>query len=156
MKERTKWNELTTRRQEILETVEEEIPDDTFACSELNSHLTDPTTTTTLNKLAGNDNYLRRWPGGSSMLLAIIPDGDNEPAFRLSGQEELAQKMVNREGLSLDPTDTNWRSNAERQQFQDKFNSRASAVKLRATWTRNKYRLNKDARYEVRANGKEE
>jgi len=153
MTQRTNWENLTTRRQEVVETVEEEIPDDTFACSELNRHLDDSTTTRTLNKLARNDDYLRRWPGGSSMLLAIIPDEDNDAAFRLSAQVRLARKMVDREDLSLDPADVDWRSNSERKRFENKFNSQATEVELRATWTRNKYRLKDDARYEIRANG---
>ena len=153
MIQRTNWENLTTRRQEILATVEEEIPDDTFACSELNNHLDETTTTRTLNKLARTDDYLRRWPGGSSMLLAIIPGKDNEASFRLSAQEGLAQKMVDREGLSLDPSSVDWRSNSERRRFADEFNNRATEVELLATWTRNKYRLKEDARYEVRANG---
>lgn len=154
MTQRTNWENLTSRRQEILETVEEEIPDGTFACSELNNHLDDNTTTRTLNKLSRKDDYLRRWPGGSSMLLAIIPGEDNAASFRLSAQERLAQKMVDREGLSLDPSGLDWRNNSERRRFADEFNSRATEVELRATWTRNKYRLKEDARYEVRANGK--
>jgi hypothetical protein len=86
------------------------------------------------------------------MLLAIIPSADNRTAFRLSAQESLAQQMVNKEGISLNPTTVNWVDRAQRQQFAEEFNLRASSVELNSTWTRNKYRLKDDARYVVRAN----
>ncbi|KPN29965.1 hypothetical protein SY89_00685 [Halolamina pelagica] len=85
------------------------------------------------------------------MLLAVIPGDDNKAKFRLSGQEKLAQQMVNKEGLSLNPSKVNWASNSERNNFQSKFNARASSVELRATWTRNKYRLRDKPRYIVRS-----
>jgi hypothetical protein len=148
----TNWNDLSSRRQTLLIHIEGVYPSDTFACSQLNSHLTRGTTTGTLNNLAQEDDYLRRWSGGSSMLLAIIPSADNRTAFRLSAQESLAQQMVNKEGISLNPTTVNWVDRAQRQQFAEEFNLRASSVELNSTWTRNKYRLKDDARYVVRAN----
>ena len=148
---RTPWDDLTSRRQDILTRIEDVYPSETFACGELNSHLTTDTTTGTLNDLAREDDYLRRWPGGSAMLLAIIPTDDNQTAFRLSAQETLAQRMVEREGLSLDPTTVNWADKDQRQRFTEEFNHRASDVALNSTWTRNKYRLKNDARYVVRS-----
>ncbi|ELY85784.1 hypothetical protein [Natrinema altunense] len=151
MTEFTNWTNLTTRRKELLEAIEKNFPDQTFACSELNDALSDATTTRTLNKLCREDNYLRRFPGGNSMLIAQIPGDDNNTAFRLASQEDLAQRMADREGISLDASDYDWIQDAQRQNFASKFNSRSSTVELIPTWTRNKYRLKKATRYEVRA-----
>lgn len=147
----TDWSNLTTRRQALLEAVEENYPDQTFACSELNDHLSDDTTTRTLNKISRQDNYLRRYPGGNSMLIALIPGDDNSTAFRLSSQESLAQRMADREGLSMDASSFDWSNDGERQKFASEFNSSSVEVDLRATWTRNKYRLKDDTRYTIRS-----
>jgi len=85
------------------------------------------------------------------MLLAIIPTKDNRTAFRLSAQESLAQQMVDKEGLSLDPSTVNWADKNQRQRFAERFNTLATSVDLNSTWTRNKYRLKENARYVIRA-----
>lgn len=147
----TDWASLTTRRKELLEAIEENFPNQTFACSELNDHLSNATTTQTLNKLCWEDNYLRRFPGGNSMLIARIAGDDNNTAFRVASQENLAQRMADRESIPLDASDYDWTQDAQRQKFASAFNTRSATVELIPTWTRNKYRLKEMTRYEVRA-----
>lgn len=149
----TDWEELTSRRREILATAAGHFPDETFACGELNSHLADDTTTRTLNKLAREDEYLRRYPGGSTMLLAVLEDvGETDAEFTLSSMERLAQKMVNREGLPLDPSSVDWSRKTERFAFVNEFNTRADDTRLRATWTRNKYEFQNGTLHVVEEN----
>lgn len=148
----TDWTDLTTRRQTILKTAEDEFGDDTFARGELNRHLSEPTTTQTLNKIAQEDGYLRRFPGGSSMLLALNPTDRDRTAFGPAQEEDLAKRMVRQEGLPLDAESVNWADNDDRESFVDQFNKLSVTVDLEATWTRNKYRLKDEARAIIRRN----
>lgn len=142
----TDWDDLTAKRQDVLDTAESVFGEETFACGELNDFLDEPTTTATLNNIWEEDGYLRKSSGGSTMLLAIIPDDENKTAFRLAAQEDLAARMVEREGLSLDERAVNWRDRDERDRFAEEFNARSTEVELNATWTRNKYWLREEAR----------
>lgn len=148
----TDWDDLSPKRQVVLMTAEHQFGDATFACGELNAHLSEPTTTTTLNNLWEEDGYLRMWPGGNSMLLALIPGEEDRAAFGPAQEEDLAVRMVHREGLTLDARATNWVDNDARADFEEEFNARSTEVDLEATWTRNKYRVREDAREVIRRN----
>lgn len=148
----TDWDDLSAKRRVVLKTASREFEEDTFACSELNNYLSEPTTTSTLNNLWEEDGYLRKYPGGSTMLLAIIPDDENKAAFQMAAQEDLAARMVRREGLSLDAGEIDWRDNDERERLAEEFNARSKEVGLETTWTRNKYRVRDEAREVIRRN----
>lgn len=139
-------DDLTSKRREIVQTAEVQFGDDTFACGDINNHLSEQTTTQTLDKVVDEDGYLQKYPGGNSMLLAHIPGEEPETAFTQQQMETLARKMINREGLSLSAEAVEWWKKDERETFVEKFNRGASSVWFRATWTRNKYRLTNSAR----------
>lgn len=141
----TAWDDLSPKRQVVLETASREFGDERFARSELNDHLSEPTTTTTLNNIWEEDGYLRKSAGGSSMLLALHRYDDDRTAFGPAQEEDLAERMARREGLALDAEAVNWADDDERQAFQEEFNARATDVELDATWTRNKYWLTDEA-----------
>lgn len=148
----TEWDDLSAKRQVVLQTASREFGEETFACGELNDYLSEPTTTTTLNNLWDEDGYLRKWTGGSSMLLAIIPGDENKAAFGPAQEEDLAGRMVRRESLSLDARDVDWADNDERERFAEEFNARSTKIEMDATWTRNKYRVREEASEVIRRN----
>lgn len=148
----TEWDDLSSKRRVVLKTAQREFGEETFACGELNRHLSEPTTTTTLNNLWEEDGYLRKWTGGSSMLLALLPDEEDKAAFGPAQEEDLAVRMIRREGLSLDARKVDWADNDERENFQEEFNARSTEVELQATWTRNKYQVREEADTVIRRN----
>lgn len=154
----TPWNELTSdRRRELLIKIEDEFGTDTkFGTNDLNGVLEDDnqTRTRTLTKLQKEDNYLKRPDtGGSPILVARIPNDEDDVAVPPNEQEKLARQMTNREGLSLTPENYSWTVDAQRNAFTQKFNNRATNVHLRATWSRNNYQL-RDAAQKVIVNNK--
>lgn len=154
----TPWSELTSRRCELLEAIEDEYTlDEKFGTSDVNQLLDedDNTTTKTLNNLAHEeDHYLNRVSiGGGPLLVAVKKHEEDESEFRPADQEKLARKMVNEEGLSLTPENYDWADDGSRNAFAAKFNDRATRVELRPTWTRNLYQLTSEGRREIQSNG---
>ncbi|MDS0297038.1 hypothetical protein [Halogeometricum luteum] len=154
----TEWTELSPRRQELLEIIEEEYTlDDKFGRSDVDDLLEDDenTTTKTLNNLAHEEDYYlnRVSVGGGPFLVANKTHEEDETAASPSQQESLARKMVNEEGLELTPEDYQWAVDASRNAFASKFNARASRVNLNPTWTRNLYQITVEGQTRIRANG---
>lgn len=86
------------------------------------------------------------------MLLAVIEFEEDKTAFGPAQEEDLAKRMVRREGLSLDAERVDWTDNDEREQFAEKFNDRSVEVELEPTWTRNKYKVKPEAQEVVLRN----
>lgn len=149
----TDWEELHERRREVLRTIDSEFDyDDTFARSDVDSHLgdDDKTTTRTLNRLDEENNYLNRVAtGGGPLLVAQREQNEDRTASRPPAQEDLAREMVNEEGLSLTPEDYDWADDDSRNAFAAEFNQQASSTTLRPTWTRNRYELVEGAKNEI-------
>jgi|AntDeeMetageno51_2_1112566.scaffolds.fasta_scaffold02617_3 hypothetical protein len=149
----TTWKDLHERRREVLQTIDGEYDyDDTFARSDVDSHLGDDdnTTTRTLNRLDEEDNYLNRVAtGGGPLLVAQREQGEDRTASRPPAQEDLAREMVNEENLPLTPENYDWAEDDSRNAFAAEFNQRASNTTLRPTWTRNRYELVEGAKNEI-------
>lgn len=153
----TTWGDLSPRRQELLQLIEDEYTlDDKFGRSDVDRLLGDEgnTTTKTLNSLAHmEDYYLNRVSvGGGPFLVANKADEEDETAASPAQQESLARKLVNEEGLNLTPEDYQWAVDASRNTFASKFNNQSNRVSLNPTWTRNLYQLTTEGRSEIRVN----
>ena len=151
----TAWKELTDRRKEILEAIEDQWDvGEKFRTAGVNQELADDNQTTTglLTDLDEEDNYLQRvQTGGGPLLVAYIQGEDNKTATSPSKQKRLAQKMVNKENLSLDPGNYDWGS-PNRKKFVMEFNKRSTNVNLNATWTCNYYELTPDGDNTIKKN----
>ncbi len=162
----TEWDELSSRRKEVLTVIYEEFGTDTqFTKDQLNNLLETDTTLGLLDEL-WEDGYLEVINrGGTPMLLALISNEDNQREFAAEDQEELANDMVNRENLGLDAEDYDWTDNEERYEFCDTFNEGAKEkhedddeepIQLNATFTRNIYKLTEEGAEVIEDNIKDE
>mgnify|MGYP006309948877 CR=1 FL=1 len=115
----TEWIELSPRRQELLEIIEEEYTlDDKFGRSDVDNLLEDDENTTTkmLNNLAHEEDYYlnRVSVGGGPFLVSNKTHEEDETAASPPQQESLARKIVDKEELELTPEDYQWAVDASK------------------------------------------
>lgn len=149
------YDELTRRRQELVDTINRTYTPEEgkFGTDDVNRLLDDddPTRTPTLDRLASEDHYSRRVPtGGNPILVARKTHDDDETAGSPSKQEQLARKVVNEEGISLTPEDYHWATDESRQIFTSEFNAQSKRIHLTPTWTRKLYVLTVEGHRRIR------
>lgn len=158
----TPYEELTDKRQQLLNVVTAEFGTDTeFARSHLNAVLykydvssyiedddeeeeaTIQTTTDLLNKIVEEDAYLKKTQQGGDTSFVIDTEADEEQGEKVTGTtpsevSDLAHQVLNRHGVSADLSQMdfgNWN------EVVDKVNGRVSKRVLMIKSTPNKYRL---------------
>lgn len=152
-----KMEKLTPRRKKILDIIEEYFSyDKEFSNKELNKILKEkeiPSTTLNLLDQLVNSGLLTQVNvGGNPILLAELPNEENEIAFEPENQKKLAQEMISKTEIDLDPNEFDWGSHEDRTEFCEMFNAlteekcehKGEPIQLIPTFTRNTYRLPED------------